>query len=89
MPTDPYQLAFDHMVTSDWLMKECDEVTERYYAIEKKLRKIEENYGTPDIEDIEEMEKVHRHMRELENRFMFEERQYSKILKKLDDLDEF
>jgi hypothetical protein len=89
MPDDPYKFAVDHLEVGDWLLRECDKVSERYFAIIKIMDEKEQNFENPSDEDVKEMEDVHSHMRELENRFVFEEKQYAKVIKKLDDMDEF
>jgi len=86
---DPLDLAVNHMIASDWLMKESDKVTQKYFKLAKKLEKKQRNGEEITDKEIAEMDKIHDHMVELENRFFFEERQYSKIIKKLDDMDEF
>tara|TARA_Y100000310_G_C20524152_1_gene735164 strand:- start:113 stop:379 length:267 start_codon:yes stop_codon:yes gene_type:complete len=87
MQGDPYRDAIDYLTNTDWLMKEADKVTERYIALEKQLRKCELNFEEPSDELIDKLEDIHSHMRELENRMMFEEKQYTKVMKKLDDTD--
>jgi predicted aldo/keto reductase-like oxidoreductase len=87
MDNDPYQTAKDHMMVTDWLTREADKVTERYIEIEKRIQKCEMNFSTPSEQDIEELEKILNHMVEIENRMIYEEKQYVKIMKRLDDMD--
>lgn len=87
MDDGPYHFAKNYMLVQDWLTREADKVTEKYIEIEKRIQKCELHGMTPSKKDIKKLDKILNHMIELENRMIYEEKQYTKIMKRLDDMD--
>lgn len=84
---DPYQFALDHISMNDWLMSEADKLSDRLFAKEAKIREMEKNFEEPTEEDLDELQVLYNHMTELENRMRFENKEYFKVMKKLDDME--
>jgi predicted nuclease with TOPRIM domain len=74
-----------HIKTCAWLEDEAIKLTEEWYALEKRFRKLEENGDGPDFNTIIYAEKIETKMAELENRMIMEDKIYQDILKKIDD----
>ena len=74
-----------HIKTCTWLENEAGKLTDQWYDLEKRFRKLEENGQEPDYDTIMYAEKIETNMIELENRMIMEEKIYHDILKKIDD----
>ena len=83
---DPYQFALDHIRMNEWLTSEADKLADRMFAKELQIREKEKNFKEPSEEDLDEMEAIYNQMTELENRMRFENKEYFKVMKKLDDM---
>ena len=80
---EEFDFAYNYIENCAWLETECQKVTERYWAKEKELV----NRDFLSDKDIEDLEQLAMQMEELENRLMFEEREYSRVRKKLDEME--
>ena len=67
-------------------MSEADKLSDLMFAKEEKCREMEKNFEEPTEEDLDEMEALYNQMTELENRMRFENKEYFKVMKKLDDM---
>lgn len=83
---DEYGFVKTYIASCEWLDKQCNRVTEQYFELEKQFRQYENNGEDVPTELIEKLESVYKEMVDIENRLIFEEKQYSDIMKKLDDM---
>lgn len=80
---DQFEFAYNYIENCKWLERECDKVTTKYWDMEARI--VDKDNITD--EDSIALEKTSRHMEELENRLMFEEREYARIRKKIDEME--
>jgi hypothetical protein len=83
MKDKEFDFAYNYIENCRWLEERVVECTDRYWAVEKKIT----DKNSLSDKDIEHLDQLHAQMEELENRLMFEEREYVRVRKKLDEME--